>query len=580
MANAMQPVLRLAPAVRTVLAGVGCVRLEAAWARARGLWSGHLRMCRNGNPSVPPAQEAAAPGKQPRIRNRVPPSLRDKPRLGKLLAWNRTMRRIAFLVVLAFGMAGQPAMPQAPEPLGLDDENAAMEAVLETSIPLLLSDVSPNATDASLVLRFTMLLFNGWFDATAPYHPVAVGVYSRLARRPLAEATPRNLNIAILHASFRILSSLLPQRAPDWRQLLHGFGLDPDDASTDTTKPEGIGNVAGARVVEGRVNDGMNQLGNEIRREYNKRPYFDYTSYEPVNTAYDLFDPSRWQPGIQRSFSGLFKVQNFVTPQYGLVEPYSYQRPEQYSVVPPADSDHRSLGLYKDQADEVLTASAALSEERKLLAELFDNKVQSLLGATLSAAESRELSALERVHLLFATHMAAFDAGILAWKEKRRHDAVRPFSAIRQVYGNDAVLAWGGPGEATVSMPASDWRSYLEAASHPEYPSASACVCAAVAQAARMFLKDDDLGFSVHFPSGSSVIEPGFTPRGDTTLTIPTWTDFSSQCGKSRLWGGVSFRAAIEESQAVCGVFGELAHSYAMSLMSGTAARRAPSGGR
>ena len=176
--------------------------------------------------------------------------------------------------------------------------------------------------------------------------------------------------------------------------------------------------------------------------------------------------------------------------------------------------------------------------------------------------------------------MATFDAGIFAWKEKRRHDAVRPFSAVRQVYGTDLVLAWGGPGEATVYMPGNHWRSYLEGASHPEYPSASACLCAAQAQAARTRLDDDHLGFAVRFPTGSSVVEPRYTPRTDVTVTIPTWTDFSIECGRSRIWGGVSFRPAVEESRAVCSVFGDLADRYATRLISGTAARRGASRGR
>jgi hypothetical protein len=40
----------------------------------------------------------------------------------------------------------------------------------------------------------------------------------------------------------------------------------------------------------------MNQLGDEGGVLCNRQPYADYTGYDPVNTAYDLRDPSRWQP--------------------------------------------------------------------------------------------------------------------------------------------------------------------------------------------------------------------------------------------------------------------------------------------
>ena len=135
---------------------------------------------------------------------------------------------------------------------------------------------SPTGGDATLVLRVTTLITNSWYDATAPYHPTAVGVYTHLGRRPEAEATTENINIALLYASFRVLNSLLPEFADQWRQMLLDQGLDPDNDSTDLATPEGLGNVGGSGVVDGRQNDGMNQLGNEDR-DFNPMPYMDYT---------------------------------------------------------------------------------------------------------------------------------------------------------------------------------------------------------------------------------------------------------------------------------------------------------------
>ena len=34
------------------------------------------------------------------------------------------------------------------------------------------------------------------------------------------------------------------------------------------------------------------------------------------------------------------------------------------------------------------------------------------------------------------TNLAEFDTGIAIWKEKRKHNAVRPFSAIKFIWGN------------------------------------------------------------------------------------------------------------------------------------------------
>ena len=481
-------------------------------------------------------------------------------------------------VIAMLAMAGPKAHAQAP-PFDIDNGNAAIEVVIPTVAPIIFTVVSPSGGDATLVLRVTTMITNSWYDATAPYHDTAVGVYTRLGRRPDSEATNRNINTAVLYASYRVLNSLLPGQQMLWRQMLVDVGLDPDDNSTDATTAIGLGNLGGQGVVAGRINDGMNQLGT-IGRDNNPQPYADYTGYKPRNTAYRLRRPSNWQPDIQRQGLGIYKVQQFVTPQYALVEPYSYRTPRWFHVPPPFDSNHRRRGAYRQQADEVLAASAALTEDQKLKAELFDNKILSLGFSAVFAAQSQGLSLLEFIQLDFLTNMAAFDAGIFVWQEKRRWDAVRPFSAINYLYGNQPVTAWGGPGKGTVSLPANEWRSYLEEADHPEYPSASACFCNAHAQSARRFLGSDNLFFPTEFPAGSSRVEPGFTPASDTVIVFDTWTDFVDDCGQSRIWAGVHFAAAVEESNAICPAFGNMAYQYMTSLIDGTAPERPPSEGR
>lgn len=484
----------------------------------------------------------------------------------------RSVSRVRQLSVLIPSLAlviVSPSTAQAPPPFDLDIGNAPIEVVIPAAIPAILA-VSPGANDATLVLRFTTLATNAWFDAIAPYHPKAIGVYSRLGRRPPHQRTDRNRNIAILYASYQVLNSLFPERADEWRQMMLSVGLDPDDDSLDRRTPVGIGNRAGFAVVAAREHDGMNQLGDEGGRLYNRQPYADYTGYQPVNTAYELIDPSRWQPLVVTQGNGLFRVQQFVTPQLRLTEPYSYDDPSVFSVPPPADSSPSSPG-YQVQADEVLAVSAGLTDYQKMAAELFDNKLLSLGGSAFFAWASRGLSLQEFVHIDFLTNAAAFDAAIAAWQEKARWDAVRPFSAIRFLYGDDPVIAWGGPGQGTVGdLPASQWRSYLGTADHPEYPSGSACFCAAHAQSMRRWFGTDVLGFSVLAPAGSSNIEPGVTPAQDVLLgPWETWTAFEQECGQSRLWGGVHFQASIDAAQQLCPQIGDLVYEMVDDLLDG-----------
>ena len=433
-------------------------------------------------------------------------------------------------------------------------------------------EISPGGNDAPIVLRITTVVANSWFDAIAPYHPTAVGVYSRIGRRPAGEsATNRNKNIAILYASYRVLNSLLPQHNDDWRKMLTSVGLDPDNTSTDTTTPIGIGNVAGMAVAAAREHDGMNQLGDEGGRQYNRRPYADYTGYKPVNTAYELIDAGRWQPNVGTKGDGLFQIQQFVTPQWGITKAYSFSDVSAFQAPVPYKSNPNHPG-YKEQVDEVLAASAGLTDKQKGIAELFDNKLKGLALSALFIIEAHRFDLDHVVQYEFLTNMASFDGGIATWHEKYRYDTVRPFSAIRHVYGDQPVKAWGGPGKGTVTdLPASQWRSYMNTGNHPEYPSGSSCFCAAHSQASRRYLGSDTLGWIMPELKGSSVIEPGFTP-GKTIMLGPwaTWTAYEDDCEMARLWGGVHFMSAVDAARELCEPIGDLAYEFLKQHIDGT----------
>src|SRR5690349_5463082 len=87
----------------------------------------------------------------------------------------------------------------------LDTGNAPIEVVIPAAAPRILTTVG--GMDATFVLRFTAIITAGWFDAIAPYGDVADAVHADFGRRPAAERTDRNRNIAILYASHRILDS-------------------------------------------------------------------------------------------------------------------------------------------------------------------------------------------------------------------------------------------------------------------------------------------------------------------------------------------------------------------------------------
>lgn len=476
---------------------------------------------------------------------------------------------MALVAVLLIAPAASPALAQnqAESPAFiLGEMNPLREIILPRLIPIIVMDVSSSLGDATLINRLHFVMLTGMVDAAAPYHPSAVGIYSRFERQPAAETTQRDINIAMLYAAYETLTQLMPRRQAVWREMLRDYGLDPD-AEGSLNSPIGIGRAAGKAAIAGRLRDGMNQAGN----------YADTTGYHPVNSAYELRDPSRWQPGLRRMGSGLYTVQHFVTPQQGIAEPFAIFDPREFRASAPEASQVENWGAYKAQVDDVLAVSANLSDEQKMKAELFDNKIISLGLSYSQIGLDQNLAPQDYARGFFLAAAAIHDASVVMWQEKARFDAVRPFSAIAHVYGDEPVRAWAGPGLGAREIPASQWRSYLPEADHPEYPSGSTCGCYAQAQAMRRFTGADDLNWGVSYPAGSSRIEPGITPSADIELRFPTWTDFAQDCGQSRVWGGVHFQAAVDASIAMCSDFGDMAYEYYSSLMDGSAELRPPS---
>src|SRR5262245_51171833 len=123
--------------------------------------------------------------------------LSDRPESEGIMSLMTRLRGwVVGIVVTAIALHALPAEAA----FDFDHGNAPIEVVIPTVIPVIFQSVN-SPGDASLILRYTTVITNAWFDAIAPYHSTAVGVYSRLGRRPPPERTDRNRNVAILHAS-------------------------------------------------------------------------------------------------------------------------------------------------------------------------------------------------------------------------------------------------------------------------------------------------------------------------------------------------------------------------------------------
>ena len=133
--------------------------------------------------------------------------------------------------------------------------------VIPRFLPISAQDVSPTFGDVTLIFRVGTVLATGLFDALAPYHPTAVGAYTRIERRPQEEWTLRNMNIATLYASYHAARGLFPHR--ESRLALYVDGL----TALILRRWHGFKHAGGhwhggrqRRGIVGRLHDGLNQV--------------------------------------------------------------------------------------------------------------------------------------------------------------------------------------------------------------------------------------------------------------------------------------------------------------------------------
>lgn len=524
-----------------------------------------------------------------------------------------------------------PPYPSPPFPPGytsynnpsfnMTDGNAVFGVVIPNLGTWIYEEISPNFAEPSLAFRYVTIILNVGYDATAPYSQDAKGVYSHIANRPASEYTnSENMNIASIQGMYRLAMAFDASNKGQWDRMLTDNGLSPSDVdvgiglgcdnpdlSSFTTARQAaiaIGNIAAQCVMDGRVNDGFNHSfdGTTVGE------FVDTTGYTSVNTVDNLVDLSRWQPLSLTASDGVSWVQQYITPQWANTEPYTVGLdPRDYRTPDPYKSDYYSNPqAYKAQAQEVLDAVAALTEEQKMLAEYFDNKARETLFfpavEALPTGDKRALVATNACppslappvnglpvpyaeclntrdfwQLDFMLHIAQFDAGIVTWQEKTRHDAVRPITAIQYLYDGQTVDHYNGP------VQGENWQPYVITSDHPEYPSATTCFCAAQAEAWKRYHGGSDTIPDVNgngqfgddlagiLRAGTSVHEPGTTPAQNLYVSFDTWTEYKDVCAESRIYSGVHFRDAVDASLNLCGDVGAKAYDYFQTLLDGTA---------
>ena len=431
----------------------------------------------------------------------------------------------------------------------------------------------------TVAARAIAVVHTAMYDAWSAYDAVAVPTRPHTDwRRPDGERTEENRARAVSFAGYRAVVDLFPTEAPRYDALMRQLGYEPTDTSQDTRTAAGVGNAAAAAVLAFRHRDGSNQLGDLAPGRY-----ADYTGYVPLNTPSTVVDPNRWQPLAVVDGSRVV-IQTYTTPQWGLVVPFAMISGSQHRPAegPPRYPDPR----YKEEADEVLALSAALTDYHKVIAEHFADGPSSefppghwaVYAQFVSRRDAHTLD--DDVKMFFALGNGLLDASIAAWDAKRHFDSARPVTAIRFLYAGQPIQAWGGPNQGTVTMRGELWRPYqipnVVTPPFPEFFSGHSVFSATGAEILKRITGSDAFGYTVTIPAGSSPGEPGRVPAADVLLSWNSFSEAADAAGMSRRYGGIHFRSGDLAGRTIGRVIGAATWAKAQTYFDGTAQRAEP----
>lgn len=395
----------------------------------------------------------------------------------------------------------------------------------------------------TIISRQHAIWATSMYDAWAAYDGKAVG--TRLGgklRRPAEERTLENKQKAISYASYCSLLSLFPSDKDFLDATMKKFGYDPADKSIDPTTPQGIGNLAAQAVIDYRLHDGANQLGDEPGS--NGKPYSDYTGYKAVNAPDKIVDPDRWQPITFTKPDGTKFTPGYLTPHWGKVKPFAIDSAEQFRPGPPPTTKTDDA-LLRKETDQVLAYNANLTPAQKAVVEFMRDGPRSTAQSGHWLRFAQDVSKRDKhgvdqdVKVYFLVANTVLDAFISCWETKRFYDASRPWTLIRYYYAGKTITGWAGPDGGTKEMPAEEWHPYSPdvfiTPPFPGYTSGHATASGASGKVLELFTGSDKFDFYA-IRKCCELTEKVY--GDEVRLELPTFTAVANMAAISRAMGG------------------------------------------
>jgi hypothetical protein len=234
-------------------------------------------------------------------------------------------------------------------------------------------------------------------------------------------------------------------------------------------------------------------------------------------------------------------------PHWRLIKPLLMDTASQFRPLPPPPFDLNPSSAYFKELREVYDLSQSLTPEQDTIAQFWDdnpfvtkhaghftyaNKKITPVGhwIGLLAIFSRQTSTNEiKTALGYALIAAAiFDGFISCWDEKFNSSTVRPITVIRSTFN-------------------SEWNSLLQTPPFPEYTSGHSVISAAAATTS-IAVFGNEFNFR-------DTVEVKYLNLARDFTSIRAAAD---EAGISRLYGGIHYRAAIEQGKIQGNKIGEL----------------------
>jgi hypothetical protein len=214
--------------------------------------------------------------------------------------------------------------------------------------------------------------------------------------------------------------------------------------------------------------------------------------------------------------------------------PWAIQSPHQFRpICPPALASHQYTADFNEVEAWGSIGSPLRTPDQTLLAQFWQSATPSYLfnHAALLLAGARHATFSEESLLLAILNVAMADADIACWDAKFHYVFWRPVTAIQFADTDDNPATQAEIG----------WTPLLVTPAFPDYPSGHACLGGAAGTVlANYFGPDSPVSITSDSPAMAGVVRSFFG-----------FTAMMNEVNDARVLGGIHFRTAVSDGQAL-----------------------------